>query len=99
MNESLLIFIVNGEDVLIKSNTDSLLASARDAALFRTLNTGRPLDEWEVRRESGELLNTSQTIRSFGFMNNDRIFVTLKISAGGSNPLTQKHPPQTSRQS
>ena len=78
-----LTFIVNGEDVLISSNSESSLASARDAALIETRNTGRPLDQWEVRKESGELLDTTRLIHSFGFEERARVFVTLRVGAGG----------------
>lgn len=80
-----IIFIVNGQDVEIDANVHTPLSAARDQALSKSNNTGRPPEEWEVRTEAGVLLDASLKIESFGFTSGVRLFLTLKVGAGGSS--------------
>ena len=79
-----IIFIVNGEDVSIKASSRTLLRTARNKALADSHNTGRPPEGWEIRDERGILLLPDQKIKSFGFSDRVRLFLTLKVGIGGS---------------
>lgn len=80
-----LIFIVNGEDVTIHASVEERLAVARDKALTDTHNTARPFDEWEVRAETGEFLDPEATIEALHLSSGTRLFLTLRVGAGGSH--------------
>lgn len=76
-------FIVNGEDVLVDANPASPLHALRNKALAMSKNTGRPPDEWEIRDQRGILLSPEQSVESFHFSDGVRLFLTLRVGAGG----------------
>jgi len=78
-----IIFIINGEDVPIDVDASSSLRSARDKALVASHNTGRPHDEWEIRSEAGRVLCPDDPIDSMNFPRKVRLFLTLRVGAGG----------------
>lgn len=78
-----LVFIINGEDVPVKTNPHAPLQAARAKALAESGNTGRPPEEWEIRSESGMLLDPNQTPEDLHLKENTRLFLTLKVGAGG----------------
>ncbi len=78
-----IMFIVNGEDVPIEANLHEPLAAARNKALAESKNTGRAPAEWEVRNEGGIPLDASLAVGSFNFQPGVRLFLTLKVGAGG----------------
>ncbi len=82
-NNLALVFIINGEDVWVKTNPHAPLHAARAKALAESGNTGRPPEEWEIRSESGELLDPSSTPETLHLKENTRLFLTLKVGAGG----------------
>lgn len=80
----ILMFIVNGEDVPVEVNPNQPLHVARSKALAQSHNTGRPHDEWEVRDITGSLIvDLSRPIESYGFGPDTRLFLTLRVGAGG----------------
>jgi hypothetical protein len=79
-----LIFIINGVDYRIEANVEAPLAVAVERALAESRNTGRPLDEWEVRNSSGVLLEKDRTIEDLGLKDGARLFLTLRVGAGGT---------------
>jgi hypothetical protein len=81
--EADILFIVNGEDVPIRIEKKAPLAEARNKALSVSKNTGRPLEDWEVREESGAWLEPSCPIEDFNFVSGVRLFLTLRVGAGG----------------
>lgn len=80
-----LIFIINGEDYRVETESDSLLKVAVERALIESGNNARrDPSEWEVRDSSGILLEMGRTIRDLGVHKGARLFLTLKVGAGGS---------------
>jgi len=82
-NEITIVFVVNGEDVTVSVNPHEPLGAARNKALAVSKNTGRPPEEWEIRNDSGTPLDPGQKIHSFAFGSRVRLFLTLKVGAGG----------------
>ena len=80
-----IIFIVNGEDVPVDASVHAPLLAARNKALADSHNTGRPPEEWEVRDERGVLLPPEQKVETFNFPDRVRLFLTLRVGAGGLN--------------
>jgi hypothetical protein len=80
----MILFIVNGEDVLVEVDPSEPLSAARDQALKKSRNTGRPPEEWTTRNERGEPLDPTVKIETFGFPLKVRLFLSLQVGFGGS---------------
>ena len=78
-----LVFIINGVDYPVHVNFEAPLAIAVERALVESHNTGRPPDEWEVRNAAGVLLEKDRTIEDLGLKNGARLFLSLRVGAGG----------------
>jgi len=78
-----LIFIINGENFSVEASDDATLRHAVERALRESGNTGRPPDEWEVRDSNGVLLEMGRTIEHLGLKNGARLFLSLRVGAGG----------------
>jgi len=78
-----LIFIINGQDFPVEANINAPLLEAVQRALAESGNTGRPVDEWEVRDTSGVLLEKHRTPKELGLHNGTRLFLSLRVGAGG----------------
>ena len=79
-----LIFIVNGEDVEVSTDSEASLEWIRDKALRLSHNTGRPPGDWEVRDLDGQLIeDLSKTVSELGLISGARFFLTLRVGAGG----------------
>ncbi len=79
-----LVFVVMGEDTDVLINSDVPLLHAVEQALRQTNNTSRPIGDWEVRNDSGVLLETGPDIGLFDFVHRARIFMSLHVGAGGN---------------
>jgi hypothetical protein len=78
-----LIFIINGENFSVETNVNAPLLSAVQRALAESHNTGRDPSEWEVRDSNGVLLEVHRTPTELGLVNNGRLFLSLRVGAGG----------------
>jgi Protein of Unknown function (DUF2604) len=78
-----LVFIINGQDFPLHADPRSPLAIAVQRVLSESGNTGRPPEEWEVRDAGGVLLETNRTPDELKLRNGARLFVSLKVGAGG----------------
>lgn len=79
-----LVFIVNGENFPVEARVDVPLVVAVEKALVDSGNTGRrDPREWEVRDSSGVLLEVDRTIKELGLKDGARLFLSLKVGAGG----------------
>jgi hypothetical protein len=82
-----LIFIINGENFPVDANDHAPLLVAVERALQLSGNTGRrDPREWEVRDSAGVLLEVDRSIRDLGLKNDARLFLSLKVGAGGCSP-------------
>jgi hypothetical protein len=83
-----LVFIINGEDFKVSTNVDDLLRVAVEEALKVSGNTGRrDPSEWEVRNSAGVLLEMAREIRALGLTCGARLFLSLKVGAGGDDAV------------
>lgn len=78
-----LIFIINGENFSVETNINAPLTAAVQRALSESGNSGRPLSEWEVRDSAGALLDMTRTVKELGLTNGARLFLSLRVGAGG----------------
>lgn len=79
----ILIFIINGQDFPIEVNVHAPLIEAVHRALAESGNTGRPVGDWEVRDTGGILLEKERTPKDLGLHNESRLFLSLRVGAGG----------------
>jgi len=79
-----LAFIINGASFAVETNTNPPLKEAVARALAESGNTGRPASEWQVRDESGNLLDVNRKISDFGFLNGTKLYLNLAVGAGGA---------------
>lgn len=82
-----LTIIVNGEDVDIRAGKSEDLSTVVDKALTKSHNTGRPAEDWDVRSSVGTYLDTARTIEDYRFKEGERLFLSLRVGAGGSGVL------------
>ena len=78
-----LTFIINGQDFAIEMNLNTPLKAAVHRALAESGNTGREPDEWEVRDVGGVLLEKDRTLKDLGLLDGARLFLSLRVGAGG----------------
>ena len=79
-----LILIVSGEDISVQTTHWESLANLRDFALTATHNTGRPLDDWDIRDTRGVWQHPNATVENSYLRDGDRLFVTLRVGVGGA---------------
>jgi len=83
-----LVFIINGENFSVEANLNAPLLVAVEKALVVSGNTGRrDPREWEVRDSGGVLLEPDRTIKELGLKDGARLFLSLKVGAGGCSRL------------
>jgi hypothetical protein len=78
-----LIFIVNGVDVPVTMRPEEPLHDGMGRALQISGNNARSLTEWELRDERGRLLDPSKSPGAYGFEGRTRLFLTIRVGAGG----------------
>lgn len=78
-----LVFIINGQDYSIEANVHAPLMEAIQRSLAVSDNTGRAPEEWEVRDVSGVLLENNRTPKDLGLDEGARLFLSLRVGAGG----------------
>jgi hypothetical protein len=54
-----------------------------EKALKQSNNTGQPKENWELKDESGNLLDLDKKISDFGFTDNVKLFLNIKAGVGG----------------
>jgi Protein of Unknown function (DUF2604) len=81
--KQLLTIIVNGAPAAIERNENAPLISAIEKALSDTGNVGQPMENWELRDASGNALDLSRKIGSFGFPEDVKLYLSLKAGVGG----------------
>jgi len=81
-NKIVLFFLVSGETYQVDANINQPLKVARDKALRDADQTGRPLDDWEVRY-NGKVMSTSDKIEDLGIPDGAKLEIALSFGAGG----------------
>jgi len=82
-----LTFVVNGEDVVLDVPEHQPLHAAVSQALAKSKNDARPANEWELRYEDGTMIeDLSKPVNEYGFKPGIRLYLTLKVGAGGDAP-------------
>lgn len=79
----LIIVVGGGAEVTVKAKLDDSLLDVAEKALKKSENTGQPVENWELRTESGSILDLNRTVGSYNLMNGALLSLTLKAGAAG----------------
>jgi hypothetical protein len=77
--------VVNGVPTEVEQNVHSPLSAVIERALQATNNVGQPPENWELRTDGGALLDASQKIETFGFVDGVTLFLSLRAGVGGGS--------------
>lgn len=82
-NEVDLTIVVNGQAVSVKANSHAPLQTAALHALQQSGNSGQPIENWELRDASGQVLDAARKVGDFEFPAGTSLFLNLKAGVGG----------------
>lgn len=78
------IVVVSGQPERVKVNVHQSLEHLVHEALQRSANKGQAPSDWELRTESGALLDLALSVATAGIRNGMTLFLSPKAGAGGS---------------
>lgn len=76
--------IVNGQPVPVKIGQDEEIGEAVAKALNDSGNSGQPIENWELRDASGQIIDTGKKIVESGIKEGATLFLSLKAGIGGT---------------
>ena len=80
-----IVIVVNGQPVPEKAHVDEQVSEAVERALNDSGNSGQPLDSWELRDESGQIIEFGRKFRELGIKGGAKLFLNLKAGVGGKH--------------
>ena len=79
------IIVVNGHPVPEKAGLDDQIGEVVARALKESGNSGQPIDSWELRDDSGQIVDMGRKIGELGIKEGAKLFLNLKAGVGGTN--------------
>ena len=76
--------IVNGQPIKIEVKPDTLIQTAVIAALKDSGNSGQPLENWELRDASGQVVDLDKRVEDVVPKEGTELFLSLKAGVGGN---------------
>ena len=80
-----IVIVVNGQPVREKAGADEQVDEVVARALKESGNSGQPLDNWELRDESGQVIDFGRKFRELGIKEGAKLFLNLKAGVGGTH--------------
>ena len=80
-----IVIIVNGEPVTEKAHPDEEVGEVVSRALNDSGNSGQPLNNWELRDESGHVIDFGRKFRNLDIKPGATLFLNLKAGVGGDD--------------
>ena len=80
-----LIIVVNGQPVAEKAGLDEQIEEVVARALKESGNSGQPIGSWELRDESGQILDMGRKIGDLDIKEGAKLFLNLKAGVGGTH--------------
>lgn len=74
--------IVNGTPTDVKTNVNAPLKSVVEKALEQTGNTGRPIEDWELKW-NGQVLDPNKKVNDYNIPDGAELFLSLRAGQGG----------------
>ena len=86
MGENLIEFtiVVNGTPITEKFKAEATVESVVEDVLKKSGNTGQPLENWELRDSSGQVIDFDKIIESVVQKEGSELFLSLKAGVGGN---------------
>lgn len=75
--------VVNGHPIEAKVEPGEEISEVVQAALKASGNTGQPADQWELRDESGQILESDKKVGTLDIKPGAKLFLSLKAGVGG----------------
>jgi hypothetical protein len=82
-NKIQLVVVVNGVETVVDANLNAPLRTVAQHALNASGNQGRPLADWELKDERGQLLDLDRAVSTFNFAANAVLYLTLSVGVNG----------------
>ena len=76
--------VVNGQPVPVKIDQYAEIGEAVAMALNESGNSGQPIENWELRDASGQIIDTGKKIVESGITEGAKLFLNLKAGVGGN---------------
>lgn len=76
--------VVSGQLARVRAGKRTKLRDVAERALRASGNEGAPLDEWELRRTDGALLDKSRTVAQVGLVEPATLFLSPRAGWAGS---------------
>lgn len=85
-NEKLitLLIVVNTTPTKVTINENAPLKAAAEKALAQTHNTGRPLDDYEMKL-GDKVLDMNKKVKDYDLKDGAELFLSLKAGTGGES--------------
>lgn len=83
-NKTQLVVVVNGVETVVEANHNAPLRTVAQHALNASGNQGRPLADWELKDERGQLLDLERAVSTFNFAANAVLYLTLSVGVNGA---------------
>lgn len=75
--------IVSGQPTPVTVNANQTISHLIHEALQRSGNTGQDPDQWELRLEGGQLLESGSRVGAAGLVDGMTLFLNPRAGAGG----------------
>lgn len=75
--------VVNGQPLEVTGNENAPLRTVINKALEVSGNSGQPVENWELRDASGQVLDPARKLSELQFAADVTVFLNLKAGVGG----------------
>ena len=75
--------VVNGQPVAVKIDIHEPLHDVVHRVLKESGNLGQPLDRWDLRDDSGQVLSLEKTASALGLKEGETLYLSLRAGEGG----------------
>lgn len=75
--------VVNGTPTTVEANVNAPLHTVIGKALEQTSNTGQPQENWDLKDESGNMLDLNKKVGGYNFAADITLYLSLKAGVGG----------------
>ena len=79
------VIVVNGQPVPEKAGFDEQVGEVVARALKESGNSGQPVGNWELRDDSGHVIDMGRKIGDVGIKEGAKLFLNLKAGVGGTD--------------
>lgn len=76
--------VVNGVPTVVEAKRNELLGDVRNQALEQTGNVAQPPENWELKNEAGEALDTAKRVGNYHFGHEVTLFLSLAAGVAGA---------------